>query len=375
MFLFFPTKFPLLSVLIPLFFFEEMNPMSKRMKQMAAAASLAACLVLPGIAQADVCRKIDYKFATKVYDQVVTYTSNIKVNARDAACILRNVTFSNEQERIGVYLATRLRDPENINWMLKEVKMQVVRDKIIEAARDNQNQDDNTPPPPPPPSGGGFFGAFHRAPPPPPPEPSIRIVRNINKKVDYTFAAKIKEQLELYIGDAYIYCKDAGAILKKIKFAAVQEEIGIYLTDHLADPENIDVMLKSVSMTLVREKIAEAARQRMASRPPPPPPPPPPHMMPPPPPPPPPTVHNVHMKVDYSLPGRIMGQLKTYIGNSYIYASDAAAILRKIDIPKYQQEAGAYLCPKIIDRDNLDVFLNAVEIPNVRNAIVNACSD
>ena len=120
--------------------------MKKHLLQMASAASLAACLALPGLAQADVCRKIDYKFAAKVYDQVVLHTANSYIYARDAACILKHVKFASEQEKIGVYLAGKLSDPENVNYLLKAVKMQHVRDKISQAALAAQ------PPPPPPPS-------------------------------------------------------------------------------------------------------------------------------------------------------------------------------------------------------------------------------
>gem|GEM_PF-6090195 len=166
--------------------------------------------------------------------------------------------------------------------------------------------------------------------------------------------------------------------MKKIAFANYQEEIGIYLSGHLADPENINLMLNEVKFQNTREAITKAALQNNAGRPQPlrPPPPPPPYMPPPPPPPPQPrvqVVHNVHQKIDYTFPGKIMEQVRLYIGNSYIYASDAAAILKKIDFPNYQKEVGAYLCPKIADRENLDVFIKAPDFPDVQNALTKAC--
>ena len=68
-----------------------------------------------------------------------------------------------------------------------------------------------------------------------------------------------------------------------------------------------------------------------------------------------------------------MGQVQLYVGDSYIYAADAAAILKKIDFPNYQKELGAYLCPKIADRDHLDIFIKAPDFPDVQNALTKAC--
>ena len=201
-----------------------------------AASSIFACLALPAIASADVCSKIDFTFASNVYDQVVLYTQNRDIYASDAACILRHIPFASTQEEVGVYLTKHLIDPDNINKMLDEVTYESTKESITKAALENSASRHHPPHPHPHPS----YDHYRPLPPPPPPAPRIHVVENVNNKIDYTFASKIMDQVKLYVGDSYIYSSDAAAIIRKTDFAAYQSEVGAYLCPKVIDRNNID---------------------------------------------------------------------------------------------------------------------------------------
>lgn len=267
-------------------------------------ASLFACVALPGFASAGICDKIDYTFASKIMDQVRLYAGNSAVTASDAGCVLRNISFASTQEEVGIYLSSRLVDPHNIDVMLEAVTFPSTRESITKAVlmnRESQHLSHSNYRPQPRPSHQGNAHGHHQptrpsghhpnirpsiAPPTapshhpsarpsvaPPTAPShrpvfrpqpvhhnsrIKIVENVNTKIDYTFSSKVMDQVRLYVGDAYLYASDAAEILKKSTFTSVQQEIGTYLCPRIADRENLNVFINAPTFSSVRESLVQA---------------------------------------------------------------------------------------------------------------------
>ncbi len=250
--------------------------------------SLLACIALPGIASAGICEKIDYTFSSKVYDQVVLYAQNSVVYASDAACVLSKIAFPSEQEKIGVYLTSRIIDPDNINLMLDAVTFSSTKESITKAGIQNSASRPAYQPPRPQPQhrpnshspnvhhesnnyyqhedhrydnrhqgrpSYGRPGQGHRV---QPPAPQVNIAQNVSSKIDYTFSSKIMDQVRLYVGNSYIYASDAGDILRNISFPSTQEEIGSYLCPKIIDRENIDQLINVPSFPSTREAIMKA---------------------------------------------------------------------------------------------------------------------
>ncbi|GEM_PF-5078185 len=88
-----------------------------------------------------------------------------------------------------------------------------------------------------------------------------------------------------------------------------------------------------------------------------------------------PVVEGIYQKIDYSVSTNVLPQLKLYIGDSYIYASEAAMILKRIVFEETQIEVGSYLCTRIYDRENSDVLLEVIARESTRNAILKKCTD
>ena len=252
------------------------------------AASLFACVAIPGFASAGICDKIDYTFSSKIMSQVKLYAGNSAVTASDAACVLRKLNFPSDQEEVGIYLSSRLVDPHNIDVMLEAVTFSSTRESITKAVlvnRESQQSSHSNYRPQPRPSHPGNAHNNHQpmrpaaqhpnarpsvAPPKAPshhpsarPQPMhhgsrIKIVENVNTKIDYTFSSKVMDQVRLYVGDAYLYASDAAAILKKVTFTGPQTEIGTYLCPKIADRENLDVFINAPTFSSVRESLVQA---------------------------------------------------------------------------------------------------------------------
>ena len=255
--------------------------------------SLFSCIALPGIASADICEKIDYTFSSKIYDQVVLYAQNSVVYASDAACVLSKIAFPSVQEKIGVYLTSRIVDPENINLMLDAVTFSSTKESITKAGIQNSASRPAYQPPRPQPQhrpnphysnvhhesnnyyqyedhrydnrhhgrpsyGRPSYGRpdyGHRE---HPQAPKVNIARNVSSKIDYTFSSKIMGQVRLYVGDGYIYASDAADILRNIEFSSTQKEVGSYLCPKIIDRENIDQLINVPVFSTTREAIMKA---------------------------------------------------------------------------------------------------------------------
>ena len=257
------------------------------------AAALLSCVALPGLASAEICSKIDFTFSSKVYDQVVLYAGNSSVTSRDAACVLKQVSFAGEQERIGKYLIPKLSDPQNINLMLDAVDFQSTKDALTQAGIEAQSNRPVRPAhhaaaphpvhhapvhhaPAYRPSAPNHNHHAGKLPPsavvvkPGHPGPAVHhhpahhaerlnVVQNVNQKIDYTFASKVLDQVKLYVGNsAYIYASDAAAILKKVDFASYQEEIGAYLCPRVADRENIHLLINVPDFQSTKDALIKA---------------------------------------------------------------------------------------------------------------------
>lgn len=241
------------------------------------ATSLLACIALPGAASAEICSKIDFTFSSKVYDQVVLYAGNSSVTSRDAACVLKQVSFAGEQARIGEYLIPRLSDPQNINLLIDAVDFQSTKDALTKAGIASQaNRPQHVvaqphatpvhrpaapvhkpaapayrPSAPAPHNSIGHGGRHHAA-------PRVHVAENVNNKIDYTFASKVLDQVKLYVGNSYIYAADAAAILKKVDFTSYQEEIGTYLCPKVIDRDNIHLLINTPDFQSTKDALIRA---------------------------------------------------------------------------------------------------------------------
>lgn len=241
------------------------------------ATSLFSCIALPGLASAEICSKIDFTFGSKVYDQVVLYAGNSSVTSRDAACVLKQVSFASEQERIGEYLIPRLSDPHNINLLIDAVDFQSTKDALTKAGIASQaNRPQHVGPaghhhaapahrpaapvhrpsqayrPSAPAHHNSWHGGHHPA------APRVHVAENVNNKIDYTFASKVLDQVKLYVGNSYIYAADAAAILKKVDFASYQEEIGAYLCPKVIDRDNIHLLINTPDFQSTKDALIRA---------------------------------------------------------------------------------------------------------------------
>lgn len=251
----------------------------------------------------------------------------------------------------------------------------------------------------------------------------------ICNKIDFTFDSKVMDQVRLYAGNSSVTARDAACVLKKLDFASTQEEVGVYLIPRLVDPQNIDLLINAVDFQSTKDALTKAGIENQANRP---------AHHPAPmahhPAPAAPVYHhthtvtnnspdgthhstyhvettvthhahnyrpsapsnphvahhahaahhaprlnvaqNVNQKIDYTFASKILDQVKLYVGNStYIYAADAAEIIKKANFASYQEEIGTYLCPKLADRDNIHLLINAVDFQSTKDALIKACSN
>lgn len=262
-----------------------------------AASAIFACMALPSLASANICDKIDYTFPSKLMDQVKLYAQNSSVDANDAACVLRRISFPSHQEEVGIYLSGVIVDPENIDVMINAVTFPSTKEAITKAALANPRRNNHHYGP------AGHPGNHHPMPAPaqhhPMPAPANH------------YPAPAQRPGNHYPAPSHQY---------------VQPHPGNHHPSYRPMPQQ-------------HRNI----------------------------------VQNVNQKIDYSFSSKIMDQVKLYVGNSYIYASDAAEIIRKSNFPSTQKEIGAYLCPRIADRENLDQFINAADFPSVRESLVQSC--
>ena len=270
------------------------------------AAALLSCIALPGLASAEICSKIDFTFSAKVYDQVVLYAGNSSVTSRDAACVIKQVSFAGEQEKIGKYLIPRLSDPQNINLLIDAATFQSTKDELTKAGIENQN---NRP--------AHHAGPVHRPAPAAPAHPVYHHAQTVtnhspdgNHQTSYHVETTVTHHAHNYRPSA---------------------------------PSNPHVAHHA-------HAAHHAPRLNVAQ--------------------------NVNQKIDYTFASKILDQVKLYVGNStYIYAADAAEIIKKANFASYQEDIGTYLCPKLADRDNIHLLINAVDFQSTKDALINAGSN
>ena len=282
-----------------------------------AASAIFACIAFPGLASADICNKIDYTFPSKLMDQVKLYAQNSSVDANDAACVLRRISFPSHQEEVGIYLSGVIVDPENIDVMINAVTFPSTKEAITKAALANPRRNNHHYGHGP----AGHPGNHHPMPAPaqhhPMPAPA---------------------QHHPMPAPANHYPAPAPAN----HYPAPAQRPG----NHYPAPSHQYVQPAPNNHHPSYRPMPQQHRN---------------------------IVQNVNQKIDYSFSSKIMDQVKLYVGNSYIYASDAAEIIRKSNFPSTQKEIGAYLCPRIADRENLDAFINAPDFPSVRESLVQSC--
>ncbi len=230
----------------------------KKRFSLALATFLFSLVALPAVASADICSIINYTFDSDIEDQVRAYVGSNYIDSSDAACILSNIRFDSTKQKVGVFLASHLIDPENVNLLANEATFSDTKMAIIKASA-------NARPPVPqyreehrgghhrPNHGGGHYR--HE------PRPNLHIVNNVHDKIDFTFTSRIMPQLKAYVsGDALVYASDAANILRSAKFASAQEEIGTYLATRLADPDNLYLLVEAVTFQSTKTAILNAAR-------------------------------------------------------------------------------------------------------------------
>ena len=186
-----------------------------------------------------------------------------------------------------------------------------------------------------------------------------RIIENVAAKIDYGVKDRIIDQINLYLGDNWLYAKDAAEIVRKSLFPETQTKVAEYLIVRIADPENAKAIFKllgadgkrHVADVGYRNIVANPRDSRYVAK----------------------TATNVSDSIDYLFSEAIMSQVKYYIGNGRIMADDAAKIVKKTPL-SLQGEVGEYLVPRLVDRDNVNLLINAALTSDQKSRIINAAS-
>lgn len=311
---------------------------------LGAALLTLAC---PLAANAEICNKIDYTFSDEVYDQVVLYAGNSGVYASDAACILKRIPFDSDQETVGTYLSKILVDPHNIDLLLNAVTFPSTKTAITKAAIDHRNTQAQT----------------HR------------------DKTNSHFYASPQTHHHVYtnpppgvvVPAPQVYPQAAPGVVITSPQAYPQTAPSVIITSPQTYPQTAPGVVITSPQVYAPPPNAHHKRPHYRHSPPPFRPTGPNHAYNPPPPPKKPVVQNVHQKIDYTFPSKIMDQVRLYVGNSNIYASDAAIIIKSATYPERQIEIATFLCTRLEDPENIDKLVRASDYSRVREKITKSC--
>ncbi len=312
----------------------------------------------------NLCGRLNYNVRgnhSSLIDQVKSIVDdNDRVTASDVACVLKRVN-NDQQRQIALYLAVRLSDPQNHETLVKEINRddvkREVRQEINKTYGFNDNNKDHW-------NGQNHPQGWNGQQPQqgwnqPTMPNNVRIVENVASKIDFTFTDKVQDQIVLYVGDNWIYARDAAEIIKKTTFSSKQLKAAQYLISRVYDFENVHLLLQQFSSSSDLKEIANVGYNlvinnprdsRFSPR----------------------VQSNVSSKIDYTFDSTIMPQVKFYVGNGTVYASDAASILKKVSSSSTEKEVGAYLAVRLQDRDNINLLINAVTFQSAKDAIIQA---
>ena len=147
----------------------------------------------------------------------------------------------------------------------------------------------------------------------------------------------------------------SATIIKKT--SSRQDEIALYLIERIADYDNVDLVVKSLTFKSGREKVINAAISFITSHPNDP------RFAPK-------NVNNISSKIDFTFGSEVMPQLRLYLRYNLIYSDDAAQIVRKTS--SHQGEVGQYLATRLADPNNINILIDAVTFRSDKDAIIKA---
>ena len=305
-------------------------------------ASFLALTALPALATADVCEKINFTAQNTIYEQVTKQVRNKDtVTAKDAACIVKNISDRNTQEKVGIYLAKRLENPNKLDTLLDAVNDRYVRNNIESAVNTNNDRHNSH-------NAWGEHGSNNN------------VLTNICKRINFDNHYKDSPyvQVKNIVNDSKtVQSSDVACIFQRVS-RSQQEKIGLYLASHIADPESAYLFLNKVENDKVRSKIQNEINNYYNS-------------------------HNNSNVYDHYFMGDLCGrinysknyhvspyvQIKDLVkDNTTVLSSDIACIFDKVS-KSQQEKIGLYLASHLEDPQNADVFLNKINNKKDRTKI------